>query len=105
MIVKLGRPGNVTKIEVDTNHFKGNYPDRCSVDVLDAPGAVVDALTWQDFQWTEILPLTKLQADTFHCFRKELLSLPRCTHVRLNIFPDGGISRLRVWGHLVDVSD
>lgn len=97
-ILKLGKPAKIQRIEVDTNHFKGNYPDRCSLDCLHAPNAIVDALTWQEFQWTEVLAQTKLQADTQHYFEKELKSLPVCTHVRLNIFPDGGVSRLRVFG-------
>jgi allantoicase len=99
-ILKLGKPGRIEKIEVDTNHFKGNYPDRCSIDALNAPNAVVDSLTWQEFQWTEILPQTKLQADKQHFFERELKPLPVCTHVRLNIFPDGGVSRLRVAGRI-----
>lgn len=100
-ILKLGKPGRIETIEVDTNHFKGNFPDRCSIDALNAPNAIVDSLTWQEFSWTEILPQTKLQADTQHYFQKELTPLPVCTHVRLNIFPDGGVSRLRVWGRVV----
>jgi len=94
-IVRLGRAGRIQKVEVDTSHFQGNYPDRCSIDALYAPDAIVDALTWQEFQWTEILPQTKLQADKQQYFEKELKPLPVCTHVRLNIYPDGGVSRLR----------
>lgn len=100
-ILKLGKPGKIQKIEVDTNHFKGNYPDRCSIDAVDARDAVVDGLTWQEFQWTEILAQTKLQADTRHYFEKELKPLSVCTHVRLNIYPDGGVSRLRVLGTVI----
>lgn len=100
-ILKLGTPGKIQKIEVDTNHFKGNYPDRCSIDAVNAPEAVLDALTWENFAWVEVLPQTKLQADTRHYFEKELKALAACTHVRLNIYPDGGVSRLRVWGTLV----
>jgi allantoicase len=100
-ILRLGKPGHIETIEVDTSHFKGNYPDRCSIDALNAPNAAVDSLTWQDFQWTEILPQTKLQADKRHYFEKEIKPFQVCTHVRLNIFPDGGVSRLRVLGKLV----
>lgn len=103
-ILKLGKPGKIQKIEVDTNHFKGNYPDRCSIDAVYAPGAILDALTWQAFQWVEILGQTKLQAHTRHYFEKELKPLPVCTHVRLNIFPDGGVSRLRVLGTVISNS-
>ena len=97
LILKLGRAGAIEKIEVDTNHFKGNYPDTCSIEGCNA---ATDA-SIQDLQqvcWLEILPKTKLQAHTRHFFEKELASTGEFTHLRLNIFPDGGVSRLRVWG-------
>jgi len=96
IILKLGLPGTVRKIEVDTHHFKGNYPDTCSIEGCVAPGAVTEDLATA--QWREILPRTKLQADTRHFFERELAVIDNCTHVRLNIYPDGGLSRLRVWG-------
>jgi allantoicase len=96
IILKLGRPGRVRKIEVDTNHFKGNYPDSCTIEGCFAPEARDDDLT--SMPWSEILPNTKLKADTRHFFEQELKSTNEYSHVRLNIFPDGGVSRLRVWG-------
>ncbi len=100
LILKLGRPGTIEKIEVDTNHFKGNYPDTCSIEGCAAPEATVESLQSDAVKWREILPKTKLQADTRHYFERELSPLPDCSHLRLNIFPDGGVSRLRVWGRL-----
>ena len=103
IIIKLGQPGSIRKIEVDTNHFKGNYPDTCSIDVCTAPDATADELTSVvDTQWREILSKTKLQADTRHFFERELRPIDGCTHVRLNIYPDGGVSRLRVWGTIAE---
>ena len=98
IILKLGRPGSLRKIEVDTNHFKGNYPDTCSIEGIAAPDASTEQLTSPGARWTEILPKTKLQAHTRHFFEKELSPIDHCSHVRLNIYPDGGVSRLRVWG-------
>jgi allantoicase len=98
IVLKLGLAGPIRKVEVDTNHFKGNYPDMCSIDACAAPTASIDELTSKDARWTEILPKTKLQADTRHFFERELSSIDNCTHIRLNIYPDGGVSRLRVWG-------
>lgn len=95
IIVKLGLPGTIRKIEVDTNHFKGNYPDTCSIDGCTAPGASAEELSAA--AWREILPMTKLEAHKRHFFESELSALDNCTHVRLNIYPDGGVSRLRVW--------
>jgi allantoicase len=91
VIVKLATEGDVRRIEVDTNHFKGNYPDTASIDC--SP----DGETWR-----ELLPRTKLQAHTRHFFIDELASAGPCTHLRLNVYPDGGVSRLRVWGRATD---
>lgn len=99
IIIQLGRPGKVTKVEVDTQHFKGNYPEMCSIDVCNVGDAVVEALMTNQ-EWKELLPQTKLQPDKRHFFEKELNDTGVVSHVRLNIFPDGGVSRLRVWGML-----
>lgn len=95
VIVRLGQPGEVDTIEVDTNHFKGNYPDRCAVDALYWPDAPPHALTRSD-DWTEIVSSTKLQAHDQRMF--EVKEPGPWTHVRLRIEPDGGVSRLRVYG-------
>jgi len=97
-IVRLGKPGTIAKIEIDTNHFKGNYPDRCSIDVCYEPARAIDSLTWTEADWTEVLSMTPLRPHARHLFQKELKSRGPVSHVRLNIFPDGGVSRLRVWG-------
>ena len=98
-IVRLGHPGTIAKIEIDTNHFKGNYPDRASVEGCLAPGAGVDAL--QAAGWATILPETKMSANKRHFYSgKQLQRTGPFSHVRLNMFPDGGISRLRVYGSL-----
>ena len=98
IILKLGLPGTIRKVEVDTNHFKGNYPDMCSIEGCTAPDASTNELTSKAARWTEILPKTKLQAHTQHFFERELSPIDNCTHIRLTIYPDGGVSRLRVWG-------
>jgi allantoicase len=98
ILLQLGARGNVAVVEVDTNHFKGNYPDRCSIDWIDAaPGTPVTELV-AITGWGPLLPETKLSAHTRHFLGPELLARPAASHLRLNIFPDGGISRLRAWG-------
>ena len=97
-IIKLGRSGQIKKVEVDTNHFKGNFPDTCTLEACDAGGKMVDGLNWTEFPWRELLPTQKLQASTQHVYEKELKDVGVCTHVKLNVYPDGGVSRLRVWG-------
>ncbi len=100
-IVKLGRTGNVRRIEVDTNHFKGNYPDACTIEVCNEPVKIVDALTFPDVQWTEIVSRAKLKPDARQYFDIVRKDPEVATHVKLNIYPDGGVSRLRVWGTIV----
>ena len=103
IIVNLSGVSQIQKIEVDTNHFKGNFPDRCSVDAC----LIEDKLLACDFrdrtniEWSEVLPMTKLQAHHQHFFEKELKNISQnFNYLRLNIYPDGGVSRFRVFGVL-----
>ena len=98
VIVKLAHQGTIKNILVDTCHFKGNYPDTCSIEGIMLDSKNVD-LNSPDLKWTEILSKTKLQADCEHFFEKEISNCGPFTHVRLNIFPDGGVSRLRLFGY------
>lgn len=97
-IVQLGRAGVVRKVEVDTIHFKGNAPGACSLEVTHAPGAVSEALTDPARQWKELLPKSKLQPNALHRFEQEIVAAGEATHARFHIYPDGGVSRLRLWG-------
>jgi allantoicase len=97
-IIKLGRPGSVNRIEVDTSYFKGNFPESCSLEGTNAPDFSNERLTDLSIPWENILSRTKLQAHTRHFFEKELSDAGTVSHLRFNIFPDGGISRLRVFG-------
>jgi allantoicase len=99
-IVALARPGVIRKIEVDTAHFKGNFPDRCSVQAASVTGGTDDSLVTQAMFWPVLLGEQKLQMDHVHTFTDGLASLGPVTHVRFNIFPDGGVSRLRLWGEI-----
>jgi allantoicase len=96
-VVKLGHPGLVRKIEVDTNHHIGNFPDSCWIEGCYAPGQEIDNLNADSFKWSQILADTKLKASHRHFFEGELKSTEvPYTHIRVNIAPDGGISRFRV---------
>jgi allantoicase len=98
IVVRLGARATIGLLELDTNHFKGNYPDRASVEMIDAPGARITDLVDPEAAWRPLLPMTKLSAHTRHFFREQLHLDAPATHVRLSIFPDGGVSRLRAWG-------
>ena len=104
IIVKLAARATVDRIVVDTAQFKGNYPDGCSLQVADLAGANGDLealVTASSMFWEEILPEQKLSADSIHEFNGNIVrNVGPVTHVRLNIFPDGGVSRLRVFGQI-----
>jgi allantoicase len=99
-IIALGHRGKIKKIEIDTAHFKGNYPDRAMVEGLDAASMDISKNP-EKLAWQALLPETKLQADHQHYYENEIQNLGPISHVKLNIIPDGGISRLRIWGELV----
>ena len=98
VVVRLGTRGTITRAVVDTSHFKGNYPDRASLDVADAPLATRQELVEPGFAWRPLLGEEKLAADTEHVFETQLLAHAPGTHVRLKIHPDGGVARLRLFG-------
>jgi allantoicase len=101
-VVRLGVPGIVRGVVVDTSFFRGNYPERCSIEATS-----VDDLDVAD--WFELLPERPLEGDARNAFAMD--SPLRVTHLRLNIVPDGGVARLRVHGeplpdlrHVVDAA-
>lgn len=100
VIVRLAHKGIIEKICIDTCHFKGNYPDSCIIEGCSIYLDDEDKLESDGIEWKKILPQSKLQADHEHYFEKEITSKQAFTHVRLSIFPDGGISRMRLWGRI-----
>jgi allantoicase len=101
IVIALGAAGHARKIEIDTAHFKGNYPDRCTIQagrIEDASDADVVAAS-ED--WPVLLDEQKLKMDHIHDFEGAAISdIGAITHIRLNIFPDGGVSRVRIFGPL-----
>ncbi len=93
VIVRLAHKGFIKKALIDTCHFKGNYPDTF---VLEGTNSATDDLS--NAKWSPIIERTKLQADHEHRYEQEVRCADPVTHVRLSIFPDGGVSRMRLWG-------
>jgi allantoicase len=94
--IRLAAQGAVSRVEVDTRHFRGNAPGTCSLeacDLTEESSAALAAAAWQP-----LLPLVALQPDTRHVFEDEVCAVEATTHVRFNIFPDGGVGRLRLFG-------
>ena len=99
VILRLGHPGIIKKIIVDTKHFKGNYPDSCAIDACNCDDD--SSVLSDNHEWLPLLPQQKLNAHSEHHFENELLKTnTQITHVKLKIYPDGGISRLRILGTL-----
>ena len=100
-VLALAHPGVIDEIIVDTAYFKGNYPDRCYIQAANVPvGTSDEAIAKQAESWPVLLPESKLEMDREHAFKKELADLGTVSHVRLNIIPDGGVSRLRLMGKI-----
>jgi allantoicase len=103
-VVHLGLSGTITRLDLDTAYFKGNYPDTAGVeaaamkDERGGGGVSADVSTRAIADWKPLLTPAKLQPDHLHEFRSEVAPGIRASHVRLNIYPDGGVSRLRVFG-------
>ncbi len=92
-VVRLVGPGKIHSVTLDTAHFNGNHPDEVQLEASRAqdPG---------EEDWFELIPRQRLIGHTEHVFREEVRANSEVLWVRLNIFPDGGVSRLRVWGEL-----
>ena len=86
-VVRLGVRGVVQGVDVETTHFKGNFPESCAIDLGDGTA------------WREVLPRTALKGDAHNHFR--IADSPAATQLRLRIFPDGGVARLRAYGDVV----
>lgn len=100
-VFRLGHPGTITKIEIDTNHFKGNFPDSCRIEGCNIPEdkETETCKIHHAEPWRIVLPATKLEADNkLFIDESDINKCGVVSHVRLTIAPDGGISRLRLWG-------
>lgn len=116
-IVRLAAESTISEIEIDTRHFKGNFPESFSVcgvrlDEADARRLETDdELVSSDLDWRPVVDRTRLQADTRHVFAAGLDDFEGfhspdevgpVTHLRLRIYPDGGVSRMRVRGRVTE---
>lgn len=99
-VLALAAPGVISSIEVDTCHYKGNYPDRCSIQAAMVTGGTSESLVTQSMFWPMLLPEQPLSMHLQHFFRGEILAHAPVSHVRFNMHPDGGVSRLRLLGKL-----
>jgi len=94
-IIRLGLPGVIRGVVVDTAFFRGNFPESCALHATEIDDAL-DLRALETATWTQILPRVKLAGDTKNVFAID--ARQRFTHLRLEMFPDGGIARLRIHG-------
>lgn len=99
VVLELGRPGTIRRVEVDTDFFKGNHPARCSL-----RGAwLEDGDSAEDTRdWPLILPRVALGPDQLQVFQREIRDTGPVSHVRFDIYPDGGVARLRLLGEALE---
>jgi len=99
-LIRLGSPGVIRAVVVDTAHFTGNFPAQCSVEACAAEGYPSPAeLLGDDVTWAPLVPRSDLAGDSENRFA--VSDARRFTHLRLTIYPDGGVARLRAEGEVV----
>jgi len=100
-IIQLGHVGTIERIEVDTAHFKGNFPPYVSLQAVRSTGGTDKSLTVESHYWPDLLGKSPLGPDgIFEFTGSALASLGPVSHIRINIHPDGGISRFRAFGRV-----
>ena len=102
VMIRLATEATITRVELDTTHFKGNYPESCDIEAASVEeltgGVSADLTSTVIGHWKPLVARTLLQPDHVHVFDSEVRPATIATHVRLNIHPDGGVSRLRIFG-------
>jgi len=106
VILELGTSGRIQGVEIDTAHFKGNYPHQVSIHAgrVREPVGPYDQRLYeqrlydQSMHWPALLEPELLSADSVVQFRAQLHDLGYVSHVRVNMHPDGGMSRVRLFG-------
>ena len=101
-IIELAKPAIIDNIMLDTNFFKGNFPDSFSICSAFVEESTDNSIVTQSIFWEELIPSQKLEMDNKHYYNKSfLLHNKPITHIRINIFPDGGVSRLKLFGKFI----
>ena len=99
LILKCATAGRISQIQIDTHHFKGNYPDKCSLQAAYLNAKISSkTIVSRSKKWKLLLNKVKLHAHKKHNFQNKLMKNKKVNYIRINIFPDGGISRIRAFG-------
>jgi len=95
-IVKLGARGTISAVNIDTRHFMGNHAPYASLDATTAPPDADAAFLRDHATWTPILDQVRMERGCPNILTTRVFD--HATHVRLHIYPAGGVARLRVYG-------
>jgi allantoicase len=98
VILQLGSRGKIRHVDIDTAHFKGNFPHQVSIQGALLRGEWDGHVVSQSIYWPALLEPQFLKADSEHRFQAVLRDIGSISHVRVNIHPDGGVSRVRLFG-------
>ena len=99
LIIKCAAPGKINQIQIDTHHFKGNFPDKCSIQGAYIKNIISNKkLIDKSKSWKFLLNKSKLYANKKHNFQSKLMNINKVNYIKINIYPDGGISRIRLYG-------
>ena len=93
LIIRLGKPGSIRKVDIDTSHFNGNQPSMISLE-----GCYSKSNNIKSLKWKTLVGKKKVKANSHHIFKTSSKLI--FTHIKLNIFPDGGVARLRLYGSI-----
>ena len=101
VIIKLGRPGNIASFEINTHYFKGNYPSFFTIQGASLSSRIsVQKIISGSNNWDKVIANTKLHPNS-SLIVKNKLNKSNLNLIKLNIFPDGGISRFRIYGRAI----
>ena len=99
LILKCAAAGKINKIQIDTHHFKGNYPHKCSLQAAYLNSKIsAKSIVNKSKNWKLLLNKVKLHAHKKHNFKNMSMKNKKINYIRINIYPDGGISRIRAFG-------
>ena len=89
----------IDKIEISTHHFKGNFPSYCSLQAAYIPiSKNSKQVVNSSDKWKYLLKDAKLSSNKTHVFKNDLMKKDKINFIKINIFPDGGISRFKIYG-------
>ena len=102
LILNCVKGQNISDIEISTHHFKGNFPSHCSIQAAFIPNKKsAKSIVKTSNKWRHLLNKVKLSANKTHKFNKKLTKNNKINYLKINIFPDGGISRFKIYGKVI----